>query len=103
MQRAGKRLNARRASPGMAFALAQRRNTAGDRFPVRPKGAFQRIQSFVAVLAKGNGHSLRTAPCLESSGTLCIRNYYLDRVLGSKLTEPQCHGSQGALIFLTID
>ncbi len=65
----------------MAFALAQRRNTAGDRFPARPQGAFQRIQSGVAVLEKGNGHSLRTAPCLESSGMLCIRNYYLDRVL----------------------
>ncbi len=79
MQRVGKRLNARRASPGMAFALAQRRNTAGGRFPARaralaikgnhpllglraftgcsvptrPEGATQRIQSGVAVLAKG--------------------------------------------------
>ena len=81
MQRAGKRLSARRASPGMALALAQKRNTAGDRFPARPQGATQRIQFGVAVLAKGDGHSLRTAPCLESSGMLCIRNYYLDRVL----------------------
>ncbi len=84
MQRVGKRLNARRASQGMAFALAQRRNTAGDRFPARPQGAFQRIPSFVAVFAKGSGQSLRTAPRLESSGTLCIRNYYLDGVLGAK-------------------
>ncbi len=35
----------------------------------------------VALLGKGYGHSLRTAPCLESSGMLCIRNYYVDRVL----------------------
>ncbi len=81
MQRVGKRLNARRASPGMTFALAKRHNTAGGRFPARPQGAFQRIQSGVAVLEKGDGHSLRTAPCLVSSGTLCIRHYYLVRVL----------------------
>ncbi len=88
MQRVEKRLTARRASPGMAFALAQRRNTAGGRFPARsralategnrpllglraftgcsvptrPKGVSQRIQSGVAVLEKGYGHSLRTAP-----------------------------------------
>ena len=53
MQRVGKRLTARRASQGMAFALAKRRNTAGGRFPARPKGAPQRIQSGVAVLEKG--------------------------------------------------
>ena len=53
MQRVGKRLSARRASPGMAIALAQRRNTAGDRFPAHPQGASQRLQSGVAVLAKG--------------------------------------------------
>ncbi len=107
MQRVGKRLSARRASQGMAFALAKRRNTAGDRFPARsralavkgnrpllglrastgcsvptrPKGASQRIQCSVAVLEKGDGHSLRTASCLVSSGMLCVRNYYLDRVL----------------------
>ncbi len=88
MQRFGKRLSARRALPGMAFALAQRRNNAGGRFPARsralategnrlllglraftgcsvptrPKGATQRIQSGVAILEKGNGHSLRIAP-----------------------------------------
>ena len=39
------------------------------------------IQSSVAVLEKGDGHSLRTAPWLESSGTLCIRDYHLDGVL----------------------
>ncbi len=53
MQRVGKRLSARRASPGMAFALAKRRNAAGDRFPARPQGASQRVQSGVAVLEKG--------------------------------------------------
>ena len=37
MQRVGKRLTARRASPGMAFALAKRRNTAGGRFPARSR------------------------------------------------------------------
>ncbi len=62
MQRVGKRLGARRASPGMAFALAKRRNTAGDRFPARLEGVSQKIQSGVAVLEKGIDHSLRTAP-----------------------------------------
>ncbi len=37
MKRVGKRLNVRRASPGMAFALAQRCNTAGSRFPARSR------------------------------------------------------------------
>ena len=83
MQRVGKRLTARRASPGMAFALAKRCNTADGRFPARPKGATQMIQSGVAALEKGNGHSLRTAPWLESSGSLCIRNYHTEGVLGS--------------------
>ncbi len=39
------------------------------------------IQSGVAALEKGDGHSLRTAPWLESSGVLCIRNYHLEGVL----------------------
>ena len=44
------------------------------------------IQSCVAVLDKGDGHSLRTAPCLESSGSLCILNYQVDGVLASVYT-----------------
>ncbi len=35
----------------------------------------------VAVLAKGNGHSLRTAPRLESSRLLCIGGRWLDGIL----------------------
>jgi hypothetical protein len=37
----------------MAVALAKRRNAADGRFPARPKGATQMIQSGVAVLEKG--------------------------------------------------
>jgi hypothetical protein len=81
MQRVGKRLAARRASPGRALPLDKRRNTADGRFPARLEGAPQMIQSGVAALEKGEGHSLRTAPWLESSGALCIRNYHLDGVL----------------------
>ena len=82
MQRVGKRLAARRASKGRAFPLAKGRNAADGRFPARPKGAPQMIQSGVAALEKGDGHSLRTAPWLESSGALCIRDYHMDGVLG---------------------
>ena len=35
------------------LAIAKRCNTAGDRFPARPKGASQMIQYGVAVLDKG--------------------------------------------------
>jgi hypothetical protein len=68
----------------MAVALAERRNTADGRFPARPKGATQMIQSGVAVLDKGDGHCLWTAPWLESSESLCIRHYQVDGVLVSR-------------------
>ena len=68
----------------MAVALAERRNTADGRFPARPKGAIQMIQSGVAVLDKGDGHCLWTAPWLESSESLCIRHYQMDGVLVSR-------------------
>jgi len=86
MQRVGKRLAARRASKGGAFPLAMRRNDADDCFPTRPAGATQMIQSCVAVLEKGYGHYLRTAPCLESSGSLCIRNYQVGGVQGARFS-----------------
>ena len=49
--------------------LAQRRNTANDRFPARPKGGTQMSQYGVTAL-KEVGHSLRSAPCLGTSGCL---------------------------------
>ena len=44
----------RRGAPRREWpALSQRRNTAGERFPARPKGAAQIIQYCVAALVKG--------------------------------------------------
>ncbi len=47
------------------------------------------IQSGVAVLDKGDGHCLWTAPWLESSESLCIRHYQVDGVLVGHATALQ--------------
>jgi len=53
IQRAVKRLTARRASQAMADPLAKRRNNADERFTAHPKGVTQMIRSCVADLEKG--------------------------------------------------
>jgi len=54
-QRGEKRLDARRASTGIAPPLSSSRNTAGGRFSSRPKGAPQTRQGGVTALGKRSG------------------------------------------------
>ena len=65
-QQDDKRPDARHASAGLALANASERNNADGRLSSCPKGAVQIRQCGVAVLGKGKGHSLRTAPCLDA-------------------------------------
>jgi len=69
-QQVGDPSAARRDGAGMAVALSSHRNTADGGSPACPKGASQKRQCRVAVLGKGYGHSLRTAPCLGDFGRL---------------------------------
>ena len=75
MQRVGKRLSARRASPGMAFALAQRRNTAGDRFPARSRALATMGNRPLLGLRASTGCSVPTRP----EPSRCIRQKHVPR------------------------
>ncbi len=65
--------------------MASERNTTDGRFWSCPKGAAQICQCGVAALGKGEGHSLRTAPCLDVFGRLRTRQYKVVGVLGAIL------------------
>jgi hypothetical protein len=70
LQQVEKRLDARRATAGLALANARERNNADGRLSACPKGVPPIRQCGVAVLGKEGGHSLQTAPCLGVLGGL---------------------------------
>ena len=66
-----KRSDARRVSAGLApISVASECNNADGRLSFWLEGAAQKCQCGVAVLDKGKGHCLRTAPCLDVFGQL---------------------------------